>query len=197
MKLTVWIKSRAADRALAPLRKELLELIDQDSSIIEIGCGTGDLIFQSASKIRSGYGVDLDRDLINYADGKRQEKELNHITFECINALNLSNLKCDIATSTLCLHELCEKDACNLLKMMVDISKKVLIADYTKANSFSGKISIEIDEFISGHYGNYKRYRKNGEIPSYVSKVGAKINSVQASTVDGISIWVISSKINV
>ncbi|MCG7874584.1 MAG: class I SAM-dependent methyltransferase [Candidatus Thiodiazotropha lotti] len=197
MKLKVWIKSRAADRVLAPLRKELLELIDHGSSIIEIGCGTGDLIFQSASKIRSGYGVDLDRDMINYAEGKRREKELDHITFECINALNLSNLKYDIATSTLCLHELCEKDACKLLRMMVDVSKKVLIADYTKANSFSGKLGIGIDELFSGHYGNYKRYRRNGEIPSYVSKIGAKIISVQASTVDGITIWVISDKINV
>ncbi|MCG7930732.1 MAG: class I SAM-dependent methyltransferase [Candidatus Thiodiazotropha lotti] len=196
MKLKVWIKSRAADRVLAPLRKELLELIDHGSSIIEIGCGTGDLIFQSASKIRSGYGVDLDRDMINYAEGKRREKELDHITFECINALNLSNLKYDIATSTLCLHELCEKDACKLLRMMVDVSKKVLIADYTKANSFSGKLGIGIDELFSGHYGNYKRYRRNGEIPSYVSKIGAKIISVQASTVDGITIWVISDKIN-
>ncbi|ODB99964.1 hypothetical protein A3197_06130 [Candidatus Thiodiazotropha endoloripes] len=196
MKLKVWIKSRAADRVLAPLRKELLELIDHGSSIIEIGCGTGDLIFQSASKIRSGYGVDLDRDMINYAEGKRREKELDHITFECINALNLSNLKYDIATSTLCLHELCEKDACKLLRMMVDVSKKVLIADYTKANSFSGKLGIGIDELFTGHYGNYKRYRRNGEIPSYVSKIGAKIISVQASTVDGISIWVISDKIN-
>ncbi|MCG7922409.1 MAG: class I SAM-dependent methyltransferase [Candidatus Thiodiazotropha lotti] len=197
MKLKVWIKSRAADRVLAPLRKELLELIDHGSSIIEIGCGTGDLIFQSASKIRSGYGVDLDRDMINYAEGKRREKELDHITFECIIALNLSNLKYDIATSTLCLHELCEKDACKLLRMMVDVSKKVLIADYTKANSFSGKLGIGIDELFSGHYGNYKRYRRNGEIPSYVSKIGAKIISVQASTVDGITIWVISDKINV
>ncbi|MCG7987172.1 MAG: class I SAM-dependent methyltransferase [Candidatus Thiodiazotropha weberae] len=196
MKLKVCLKSRAADRVLAPLRKELLELIDHGSSIIEIGCGTGDLIFQSASKIRSGYGVDLDRDMINYAEGKRREKELDHITFECINALNLSNLKYDIATSTLCLHELCEKDACKLLRMMVDVSKKVLIADYTKANSFSGKLGIGIDELFSGHYGNYKRYRRNGEIPSYVSKIGAKIISVQASTVDGITIWVISDKIN-
>ncbi|MCG7991666.1 MAG: class I SAM-dependent methyltransferase [Candidatus Thiodiazotropha lotti] len=124
MKLKVWIKSRAADRVLAPLRKELLALMDHGLSVIEIGCGTGDLIFQSASKIQSGYGVDLDRDMINYAEGKRREKQLNHITFECINALNLSDIKCDIATSTLCLHELCEKDACNLLKIMVDASKK-------------------------------------------------------------------------
>ncbi|MCG7914170.1 MAG: class I SAM-dependent methyltransferase, partial [Candidatus Thiodiazotropha weberae] len=109
MKLKVWIKSRAADWVLAPLRKELLALMDHGSSVIEIGCGTGDLIFQSASKIQSGYGVDLDRDMINYAEGKRREKQLNHITFECINALNLSDIKCDIATSTLCLHELCEK----------------------------------------------------------------------------------------
>ena len=196
MKLKVWIKSRVADRALAPLRKELLELIDHDSSLIEIGCGTGDLIFQSAPIIRCGYGVDLDSDMIDYAEGKRRQKELNHINFECINALKLTNSKYDIATSTLCLHELCEQDACDLLKMMVNNSKKVLIADYTKAKSFSGKLGIELDEMLSGHYGYFKRYRMNGEIPSYASKIGATIDRVLASTIDGISIWVINGKVN-
>lgn len=196
MKLKVWIKSRAADRILAPLRNELLELIEQNSSLIEIGCGTGDLLFKSAEKIREGHGIDLDCDMIDYARDKRLEKNLNHINFECINALELTDRKYDIATSTLCLHELNEHDACILLKMMVDNSKMVLIADYTKAKTFSGKIGIEIDELLSGHYRNFKQYRKSGEIPSYASKVGATINKVLTSAIDGISIWVINGKVN-
>lgn len=197
MKLKVWIKSKVADRALAPLRRELLELIDHDSSLIEIGCGTGDFIFQSSPIIRCGYGVDLDNDMIDYAEKKRREKELNHINFDCINALKLTNLKYDIATSTLCLHELCEQDACDLLKMMVNNSNKVLIADYTKAKSISGTIGIELDEMLSGHYGNFKQYRTNGGIPSYASKIGATIDRVLESTIDGISIWVIDGKADV
>ena len=61
----VWIKSRLADRALAPLRSELVDHIDHGSVLLEIGCGTGALMFHAASKISYGYGIDLDCDMIN------------------------------------------------------------------------------------------------------------------------------------
>lgn len=74
---------------------------------------------------------------------------------------------------------------------MASCSRKVLIADYTSANSVSAKIGIEIDEMISGHYGNYREYKKRGEIPYCVEQVGASIKKTIRSSVDGISIWVI------
>jgi len=196
MKLKVWIKSKAADKVLAPLRKELLTLIDKDSSLYEVGCGTGDFMLQSASIITHGYGVDLDNDMISYAEERRQVRNLNHINFKCIDALKITASKYDIAISTLCLHELSEQDACDILKMMLDKSQKVIIADYTEAKSLSGKLIIELDELLSGHYGNFKKYRSNGGIPSYAAKVGAIINKIVASAIDGISIWVITGKAN-
>ena len=80
--------------------------------------------------------------------------------------------------------------------MMVEKSKVVLIADYTKPKTFSGKFAIEIDEILSGHYKNFRKYRKAGEISSYALKVGATINEVLTSAIDGISIWVINGKVN-
>jgi hypothetical protein len=98
----------------------------------------------------------------------------------------------DVSTSTLCIHELPEQKACDLLKKMVANSGMVLIADYTEASSLLGKVSIELDEFISGHYRNYKNYRKCGEIPSYVDKIGASVEQEITSVVVGVSIWHIS-----
>lgn len=194
MTLKVWIKSRAADRVLAPLRRELLELIEQDSTLLEVGCGTGDLLFQSAPKIRLGYGIDLDHEMIDFAEKKRIERNLNHLRFECIDALKIAPKQYDISTSTLCLHELGEKSAYRVLELMVNNSKKVLIADYTKAKTFSGRLGIEIDELFSGHYRNFKQYQKNGEITSYADHVGATIDRVVPSIIDGIFIWVINGK---
>ncbi len=192
MYFKVWLKSKAADRVLSPLRKQLIELIEEESTLLEIGCGTGDLLFQSAPKISSGYGVDIDQGMIEFAESKRKENNFKHLAFECIDALQLAPRKFDIATSTLCLHELPEKKACDLLKLMVDNSKIVLIADYTEAKSTLGKMSIEFDELLSGHYRNYKHYRKCGEIPSYAGKIGATVQQEIASVIEGISIWRIS-----
>jgi len=80
-----------------------------------------------------------------------------------------------------------------LLKMMVANSKMVLIADYTEAKTTVGRLSIECDELLSGHYRNYKQYRKSGEISSYAEKIGANVHKEIASVIDGVSIWVISN----
>ncbi|MCG8038798.1 MAG: class I SAM-dependent methyltransferase [Candidatus Thiodiazotropha taylori] len=194
MHFKVWLKNRVADRVLSPLRKELIELIDPCSAVFEVGCGTGDLLFRSASKIKSGYGVDLDPAMIEFAGNKKLERDLDHLTFECVDALQVRDKQFDIATSTLCLHEMPESKACDLLRLMVDRSKVVLIADYTAAKSTSSKIGIEFDELISGHYGNYKRYRRSGEIPSYAEKIDAVVELEIASEIDGISIWRISKR---
>ncbi|MES9930332.1 MAG: class I SAM-dependent methyltransferase [Candidatus Thiodiazotropha sp. 6PDIVS] len=193
MNFKVWIKSKAADRVLSPLRKELIELIEKESTLLEVGCGTGDLLFQSAHKISLGYGVDIDQGMIEFAESRRKESSLYHLSFECIDALNMIPRQFDISTSTLCLHELPQQKACGLLKLMVENSKMVLIADYTEAKSTLGKMSIEFDELISGHYRNYKNYRKAGEIPSYAEKVGAVVQEEIASAIEGISIWRINA----
>lgn len=192
MNFKVWLKRKAADRVLSPLRMELIELIEQDSTLLEVGCGTGDLLFQSASKISFGCGVDIDKGMIDYAESKRRESNLNNLNFECIDALQIAPQQFDISTSTLCLHELPEQKACDLLKMLVDNSKMVLVADYTEAKTTFGKLSIEFDELLSGHYRNYRHYRNSGEIPSYAEKIGAIVHQEIASVIDGISIWRIS-----
>ncbi|WCN15065.1 methyltransferase domain-containing protein [Marinomonas mediterranea] len=195
MSFKVWIKSKAADRVLSPLRKELIELVEENATLLEVGCGTGDLLFKSAHKISSGYGVDVDQEMIGFAELKRKATNLNHLSFECNDALKMAPRQFDIATSTLCLHELPKQKACDLLKMMIDSSNMVLVADYTEAKSTLGKISIEFDELISGHYRNYKNYRRFGEIPSYAEEVGAIVKQEIKSAIDGISIWRIGSKV--
>ncbi|BFM49004.1 class I SAM-dependent methyltransferase [Marinomonas sp. THO17] len=189
MNLKVWIKSHIADRVLSPLRRELIELIDEGSSLLEVGCGTGDLLFQLADKIGSGYGVDTDSGMIEYAELKRKQNAVKHLSFECIDALEIAPRQFDFAVSVLCLHELPKQKACDLLKCMMERSKVVLVADYTEAKSLLGKVSMELDELISGHYRHYKNYRQSGEISSYVEEVGGIVQQEMASAIEGISIW--------
>ena len=193
MSLKVLVKSKGADRVLKPLRKEMVDLIPDESTLLEVGCGTGDLLFQSASKISSGFGVDINPAMIKFAESKRKAMSLEHIHFECLDALKMAPQSFDIATATLCLHELPMQKACDLLKRMVHTSTVVLIADFTAAKSTFGRMSIEVDELMSGHYRNYKLYRKMGEMPFYAKEVGANVHEEIPSSIDGISIWRIGS----
>ncbi len=193
MSIKAWFKTNTADRVLLPLRAELVELIEHKSTLLEVGCGTGDLLFQAAGRISKGHGVDLDYEMIKYAESKRKKQNLNNLSFECVDALAMVTQRFDVSTSTLCLHELPKPKACALMRMMVDNSRMVLIADFAESKSTLGRLSIELDEFFSGHYRNYRQYRRNGEIPAYAESIGARIHKEITSVVDGVSIWHVSN----
>lgn len=193
MKLKVWIKANMANKALSRLRLELVELIDSESSVLDIGCGTGDLLFKAAYKLSYGFGVDLDADMINFAKRKCEDSQISNLAFERNDAKRLNLRQFNIATSTLCLHEMKETDALSILKIMTEKSERILVADYAKPKSFLAKLGIEFDEIISGHYREFRRYRNAGGISGYARKLGLKINRVIPSAIDGIVIWEISA----
>jgi len=194
MSINVWIKVNLADKALAPLREGLVDLIDENTSVLDVGCGSGDLLFKASSKIQSGYGIDLDGQMIQFAQNKSQQQSFQNLTFESINALDMPHSYFDVATSTLCLHEMTASDACAVLARMSDLSNRILIADYTRPKSLLAKLAIEFDEFISGHYSRFKAYRKLGGIVNYARQCGLTVVREIPSSIDGISIWEIAGK---
>ncbi len=189
MSLKVWIKVNAADKALAPLRNKLISLFSEGDMVIDIGCGSGDLLFKSADKIQSGYGVDLDKAMIEYAVKKRQLESVSNLKFECLDAAEIKAKRYDIATCTLCLHELDEDRACSILQRMKEVSNRILVADYCRPISILAKISIELDEMISGHYYRFRRYRKIGGVPEYARRCDLAIIHALDSGIDGVTIW--------
>lgn len=84
--------------------------------------------------------------------------------------------------------------ACRILDYMIKHSKKVLIADYAPAKTGIAKLGIEVDEMFSGHYRHFRSYRKAGGIPAYADRLGATVQDVIKTDVDGIDIWVIEGK---
>ena len=160
--------------------------------MLDIGCGTGDLLFRAKDKISFGLGVDLDPKMVDFANERNKFINPKNLEFvrEDINSYeNLSNYEIDIASSTLCLHEMKAGDAIKTLQSLAKISSKVLIADYSKPKSFWAKVSIEIDEMFSGHYGRFKEYRDNGYLPYLASRAGLVVSEVKETPIDGILIW--------
>lgn len=196
MNIKVWIKVNAADKALLSLRNEIISLFDNDDVILDIGCGSGDLLFKASEKIKKGLGIDLDIDMIQYAQKRCKIESIQNLSFKAINALELETKPYDIATCTLCIHELDENIACDVLEFMAKNSKKMIIADFIEPKGLFAKASIEFDEMISGHYKKFRRYRQLGGMPTYIKKCNLKIDKVIKSEIDGIAIWVLSKEEN-
>lgn len=199
MSIKAWFKSKTADKVLSPVRENINDLISQGNNVLDVGCGTGDLLFRLSNKIGYGLGADLDQSMIDFANTKKDRDKITNLRFindDLTTEHILSERKFEVSTSTLCLHSMNDSEAVRILTLMAKFSKKIIIADYSVSRTRWGKLSIEMDEVISGHYGKFKKYQKNGGV-SYLAKLsGVEIASEIMSPIDGIAIWVLRSKRN-
>lgn len=194
MQLKAWFKSKTADKVLSPIRGIIIDLIKPEASLLDIGCGTGDLLYNASNKIRHGIGIDLDQSMVDYANARKainKTPNLKFINVDITSTDYFDSETFDVATSTLCLHEMSQQDAINVLKMMARLSSVIIISDYTTPATLWGKVSIELDELISGHYYKFKRYLNNGGIPQLSALAGIEMLSEIKSPIDGINVWVL------
>lgn len=160
--------------------------MSSQSRVIEIGSGTGDLLIRGADKLCLGVGVDLDVAMVKFANQRAQGK--SNIQFKQGSGLTVKG-HFDIATASLCLHALPFDSARDLLAHMLTLAPTVLIADFIQPPRFIDKLTLEIDELISGHYLNYCRYKQAGGMPSLANDAGAKIVKQYSSSIACVSIW--------
>lgn len=192
MSLGAWLKSNTADKILSGVREMIIDRLDRNDTVLEVGCGTGDLLFKAADKIAQGLGVDLNVQMIEYANKKKEQQQYENLAFASqeLSILTASEtMAFDVSTSTLCLHEMREQEAIDTLKLMASFTSRLIIADYATPRSLWGKLSIELDEAISGHYRRFTDYRKRGGIPYLASMANLESVSVIETPIDGILIW--------
>ena len=192
LSLSAWFKSKTADVVLQPVRDQVCDLIENGSRVLEVGCGTGDLLFRLSEKIQFALGLDIDSGMIRFANDRSSKEGISHLEFRSkrLESLDKELLRrFNIATSTLCLHEMTEADAVSVLATLSEHCEKIIIADYAVPSSNWGKLSIELDELISGHYGRFRLYRRKGGVPHLAAEAGLNILSENKTPIDGILIW--------
>ncbi len=184
---THWYDGWFYDTFIAPnqdkLFRQIKNIIETQSSIIDVGCGTGRLAFRLSSKSKSVLGIDLSKRNIDRANLSLFRMPNDKISFQHRNLSDIikkDRAHYDYAILTYVIHEVNEDERFNLLTEMTQIADKIIIGDYLvpKPNGFSGRLT-EVIEYIAGkeHYRNYKSYMANGGIYHLAEKTGLKIIS--------------------
>jgi len=178
-----WYDGWFYDKFIAPnqdkLFEEIKDLIEADSKVIDVGCGTGRFSFFIADKCKSVLGIDVSQKNIDRAKRNLSHNWSDKISFQhtTLNLL-ISKEHFDYAVSTYVIHEVDEYERINLLKDMSEIADKIIIGDYLYPNK-SGLWNVlnEAVEFAAGksHYKNYKNFMANGGIKNLASEAGLKI----------------------
>jgi len=180
-----WYDGWFYDTVIAPnqdkLFNQIRDLIGSQSTVLDIGCGTGRLEFFLSEECESLVGIDLSVRNIATAEKTLFKHPTGNISFQhCnIDEIITSQLrKFDFAVLTFVIHEVNEEDRIDLLKKASFAANRIIIGDYLvpKPGGLAGFIS-ELIEFIAGaeHYRNYKSYMSNGGINYLAEKAGLKI----------------------
>ena len=180
-----WYDGGFYDRFIAPNQRELfmqiIELIEPESNIIDVGCGTGFFSFSVADKCKTVLGIDLSARNINKANQNLEKKPNAKLSFRNAylkDIVSQEKKHFDYAVMTYVIHEVNEEGRIPLLNEIAQVADKIIIGDYLIPcpNDFAGKI-VKTVEFIAGteHYWNFRTYEANGGIQYLADKAGLSI----------------------
>jgi 2-polyprenyl-3-methyl-5-hydroxy-6-metoxy-1,4-benzoquinol methylase len=180
-----WYDGRFYDKLIAPNQDNLFEqindLIETNSKVIDIGCGTGRLEFKLATKCQSVTGIDLSKRNIDRAQQNLEILPDDKISFQhaSVSEIMKGQQRFDYAVLTYVIHEVNDEDRIKLLKDIATIADKIIIGDYLvpRPTGFWSNLT-EVIEFVAGveHYRNFKIYVANGGLLYLANKAGLKIS---------------------
>ncbi len=179
-----WYDGWFYDKIIAPNQDrmfgEIKNLIKPNSSVIDVGCGTGRFSFSIADKVNKVVGIDLSSKNISTANQTLQKNPNNKISFLHATLSNLisQNHHFDYAAMTYVIHEVNPEERIQLLSEMAQIADKIIIGDYLVPinKGFWGMLN-EVVEFAAGkeHYANFKHYVANDGLLGLTKLANLKI----------------------
>jgi SAM-dependent methyltransferase len=160
--------------------REIKNVIEPNSTVIDVGCGTGRFSFAVADKVEKVVGIDLSKKNIDKANNSLSKKLNSKISFQhtTVSELIKKNHHFDYAVMTYVIHEVDPTERISLLTEMSLIADKIIIGDYlVPANKGFWSVLNEIVEFLAGkeHYSNFKNFVANNGLIELVMKANLKI----------------------
>jgi ubiquinone/menaquinone biosynthesis C-methylase UbiE len=180
-----WYDGWFYDRCIAPnqdrLFAQIKTLLPQDSTVLDVGCGTGRLAFTLADKCSTVVGIDLSKRNITRAQFHLSRARHPGVSFAHARVGDIladGNRRFDYAVLTYVLHEVAEEDRARLLDEVVRIAGKVVVGDYLVPVP-GGFLSLlnEVVERVAGrdHYRNFRSYVARGGIAGMVASLDLEI----------------------
>jgi len=176
-----WIYHRVVDPALAPARRLVRDQVRRGSALIDMGCGTGALLFFLADWCSGLVGVERSGRMWDYGRNRAEALGLKQIQFVQGDATQLDTFRddsFDYASATMVFHELEREKRLPLLKEMRRLAPTLIIVDYRVPfpTGFSG-LFIRLIEGLAGrdHYRNFRSFVELGGLAPLLMKQGLSV----------------------
>jgi len=180
-----WYDGMFYDKVIAPNQDKAFqtvkEIINNDSVILDVGCGTGRMAFRLWDKYRKYTGIDLSIRNIDTAKKKLCKKlseKIEYIHADAYTYLKGSDIKYDYAVLSYVIHEMDEPYRVPLLKLLSQHADKIIMVDYLvpRPGGFTDVINGMVEYFAGReHHRNFRTYVANEGLYGLARESGLKI----------------------
>jgi SAM-dependent methyltransferase len=163
-----WYDGRFYDIIIAPHQDELFaavkEIVRPQSTVLDVGCGTGRMAFQLADKCKRVDGVDLSSRNIDVATSKLGGNVAGNIAFhhsDVFTFLGETANRYDYAVLTYVVHEMDKSLRQALLAELAKAAHEIIIIDYLSPQPRTlGGFLNDLIEYVAGpdHYRNFNSF---------------------------------------
>ncbi|MFW5853336.1 MAG: class I SAM-dependent methyltransferase [Patescibacteria group bacterium] len=176
-----WLYEMLIDPAFSEIREIIIEQIEDNTKVLDIGCGTGALVLALAFKCSQVTGVELSEKMITLAQKRQKEKEITNVDFIHTDATKLPQFTdkyFDYAIISMVIHEMPPVLRVPVLTEAKRLAKKVILADYSIPQPFSlYGLRNRSAEFLAGreHFRGFLDYNKNKGLQPLLDQSGLSI----------------------
>ncbi len=177
-----WLYHLFVDPALRKARRLVHGQIKPGSSLIDIGCGTGELVFFLADSCTELVGVEASHGMWAYAHQRARDLRFRNVRFIFASGEKLPDYPSgffDYATACMVLHEMEAAQRLPVLREMQRLARTLILIDYRVPPPVNFvTITCRLIERLAGshHYRNYLSFREGGGLLPLVETLGLSVN---------------------
>ena len=177
-----WLYHLFVDPALRKARELVRRQIKPGSSLIDIGCGTGELVFFLTDSCTELVGVEASHRMWAYAHQRLRDLGLTNVQFIFASGEKLAAFPSgyfDYATACMVLHEMETKQRLPVLREMQRLARTLILVDYRVPPpvNFVSTICRFIERLAGGHhYRNYLSFTESGGLLALLETLSLPVN---------------------
>ncbi len=129
-----FLYARFLDPVLTPLHRVVAGYVTPGSTVLDVGCGTGNLSILMAQRAAEVVGVELSPAMVAYARRRVDSDQMSNVTIEAGDAAevlsNHPNGAFELATMVLALHEMPTEARGPVLHQAARVAERVVVVDF-------------------------------------------------------------------